>query len=111
MLQVYRAERDNKLNINGAQEMVAFLHFFRLYVSCKIRLGSPNIPGFSKSSKVTFLITRTNILTFTPRGKMSMGVGHPSTCHQQQEMGAEKNCVQISDYRAWTKTAKNEKRI
>jgi hypothetical protein len=40
-----------------------------------------------------------------------MGVEHPSTCHQQQGMGEEKNYVQISDYRVWTKTAKNEKRI
>jgi hypothetical protein len=42
---------------------------------------------------------------------MSIGVGHPSTCHQQQEMGEEKNYVQITDYRVWTKTAKNHKGI
>jgi hypothetical protein len=39
-----------------------------------------------------------------------MGLGHPSTCHQQEGMG-EENYVKISDYRVWTKTAKNEKMI
>lgn len=42
---------------------------------------------------------------------MSMGVGHPSTCHQQEGMGEEEDFVKISDYRVWTKTAKDEKTI
>jgi len=42
---------------------------------------------------------------------MSMGVGHPSTCHQQERMGEEEDYVKISDYRVWTKTVKNEKII
>jgi len=42
---------------------------------------------------------------------MSLGVGHQSTCHQQDGMGEDEDYVKISDYRVWTKTAKNEKMI
>lgn len=42
---------------------------------------------------------------------MSLGVGHPSTCHQQDGIGEDEDYVKISDYRVWTKTAKNEKMI
>lgn len=45
----YTAERDEKLNTNGAQVRVAFVHFSRFYVSRKIRFGSPNVSGFFKS--------------------------------------------------------------
>jgi hypothetical protein len=41
-----------------------------------------------------------------------MGVGHPSTCHQQEGRNGRRRvlCAEISDYRVWAKTARKIKR-
>jgi len=65
--------------INLSYVSVAWVWKSSVSVSRKVRFGAPMPRVFPDYRNTTFLITRTNIMTFQRWKKLSVGVGDPST--------------------------------